>query len=277
MIILATTISLFFTILTTQLLEKRHRAKDRRLSAMMVMNNIEKFSRNLEEIAGYMATADSTATWLLGKPVEELELLSEEVLNGLITQATYLLFLTYDKTAENIFSNNIETWKNMGNVQFIDQVGECFSTMNIVEERWNSWATHVEESIHYIKDHPDDYEGSTVPVKCIRSEKVRHTLTGIHYWRSWLYYMAATMRHYNRLNMKAINITEQEVMDYTNAREQEIEDTVDEPDFNDFYSDSILSDNLVTFKGFDEMLEEMKKDSLDTDDSSLRPRTQAKR
>lgn len=147
MIILATTISLFFTILTTQLLEKRHRAKDRRLSAMMVMSNIEKFSRNLEEIAGYMATADSTATWLLSKPVEELELLPEEVLNGLITQATYLLFLTYDKTAENIFSNNIETWKNMGNVQFIDQVGECFSTMNIVEERWNSWATHVEDQI----------------------------------------------------------------------------------------------------------------------------------
>ncbi|MCR5551095.1 MAG: hypothetical protein K6F40_09185 [Bacteroidales bacterium] len=277
MIVLATTISLFFTIVTAQLLEKRHRAKDRRLSAMMVMSNIEKFSRNLEEIAVYMAPADSAATWLLSKPVEELELLPEEVLDGLITQATDLLFLTYDKTAESIFSNNIETWKNMGNVQFIDKVGQCFSAMNMVEERWNGWVTGVEESIRDIKDHPDNYEGSTVPIKCIRSEKIRHTLKGIHYWRAWLNYMASTMRHHNLHNMAAIKIKEKEVMEYTDAREQETEDTVDEPDFNDFYSDSILSDDLVTFKRFDEMLEEMKRDSLDTDDSSLRPRTQAKR
>lgn len=164
MIVLATTISLFFAIVTTHLLEKRHRAKDRRLSAMMVMSNIEKFSRNLEEIAVHIAPADSAVDWLLSKPVEELELLPEEVLDGLITQASDLLFLTYDKTTESIFSSNIETWKNMGNVQFIDKVGQCFSAMNMVEERWNGWVTGVEESIRDIKDHPDNYEGSTVPI-----------------------------------------------------------------------------------------------------------------
>ena len=86
MIILATTISLSFTIVAAQLLEMRHRAKDRRLSAMMVMSNIEKFSRNLEEIADYMASNDTIATWLLNKPVEELELLPEEELDNLMSQ-----------------------------------------------------------------------------------------------------------------------------------------------------------------------------------------------
>ena len=204
---------------------------------MMVMSNIEKFSRNLDEIASYMATNDSMATWLLNKPVEELELMQEEELGNRIAQATDLLFLTYDKSAESIFSNNIETWKNMGNVEFIDRVGQCFSAMNVTEERWNNWVTTVEETMRNIKDHPDMYEGSTIPMKYIRSEKVRHTLKGIHYWRSWLSYMAATMRYHNRHNMYAIDIPEEEVMNFTNVREQKTQNTDEAPDFMNFYTE----------------------------------------
>ena len=261
MIILATTISLFFTIVAAHLLEKRHRAKDRRLSAMMVMSNIEKFSRNLEEISNYMATNDTVAMWLLDKPVEDLELLPEEELENIMSQATNLLFLTYDKSAESIFSNNIETWKNMGNVQFIDQVGQCFSAMNMVEERWNDWVTEVEGTIRAIKDHPENYEGNTVPVKCIRYEKLRHTLKGIHYWRAWLSYMAATMRYHNLHNMEAIGISEKEVVEFTNTREQKAENTNEAPDFNKFYSEPIHVQNLASFKEIDEELEMLKGES----------------
>jgi hypothetical protein len=258
MIVIATTISLLFTILAAQFLENRHRAKDRRLSAMMVMSNIEIFSRNLEEISAYMAPTDSVATWLLSKPIEELELLPETELDALMSQATDLLFLTYDKSAENIFSNNIETWKNMGNVQFIDRVGQCFSAMNMTEERWNNWVTEVEGTMRDIKDHPENYEGSTVPVKSIRSEKVRHTLKGIHYWRAWLSYMAATMRYHNLHNMEAIGIGEKEVMEYTDAREKGTENMNAAPNFSDFYSDPISPENLSTFRELDERLEELK-------------------
>lgn len=131
MIVIGTTISLILTLLTARLTENHQRAKDRRLSAMMVMSNIEAFSRNLDEIAVYMATNDSIATWLLSKSMEELERMPEAELSGLLDQATSLLFITYDKSAESIFSNNVETWKNMGNVQFIDLVGQCFSAMNM--------------------------------------------------------------------------------------------------------------------------------------------------
>ena len=72
--------------------QHHHRAKDRRLSAMMVMSNIEKFSRNLEEISGYMAHNDSTATWLLEKNTDELEMLPEEELDNLVSKATNLRF-----------------------------------------------------------------------------------------------------------------------------------------------------------------------------------------
>ena len=65
------------------LMEKHQRAKDRKLSAMMVLSNIEMFSRLLDEHAEVVASTDSVATWLLSKPIEELELLPEDELNNL--------------------------------------------------------------------------------------------------------------------------------------------------------------------------------------------------
>ena len=258
LVFVGTTISLILTLGSAFLMDYHKQKVDRRLSAMMVMSNIEKFSRNIEVIADCMSSNDSVATWLLEKPIEDLELLPEEELDNLVLQATNLLFLTYDKSAENIFSNNLETWKNVGNVQFIDQVGQCFSAMNMTEERWNNWVTEVEGTLRNIKDHPEQYEGSTIPVKCICSEKMRHTLKGIHYWKAWLSYMAATMRYHNLDNMEAIGIQEKEVMEFTNVREQETENPNEAPDFSDFYSGPISFDSLVTFRELDMYLDSLK-------------------
>lgn len=258
MIVLGTTISLILTLLTAKITDNIQRAKDRRLSAMMVMSNIEKFARNLEEIASYMASNDSTAAWLLSKEVEELEFMPEEVLDNMLGKSFDMLYLTYDKSAENIFTNNMETWKNMGNVKFIDRVGECFSAMNKVEERWNKWVVETEGIMLDIKGHPEEYEGGNIAMKCLHSEKVRHTLKGVHYWRAWLYYMAATMRYHNQSNMEAIGISEQEVMDYTDAREVGDENQNPIPDFGNYYKGPFSSDSLTTFGEYDALLEEVK-------------------
>ncbi len=262
MIVIGTTISLVFTLIAAQLTENHQRAKDRRLSAMMVMSNIELFARNLDEIADYMAPNDSAAAWLLNKDIEELELLPEEVLDNLLDKSINILYLTYDKSAENIFSNNMETWKNMGNVQFIDCVGQCFSAMNKVEERWNNWVVETEGIMLDIKGHPENYEGSTIAMKSLRSEKMRHTLKGIHYWRSWLYYMAATMRYHNQSNMEAIGISEKEVMTYTDAREMVVEDPDKAPDFDEFYNGPFDPNSLTTLGDLDARLEELKNGNL---------------
>ena len=50
MIIIGTTISLVLTIGTSVMLERRERANDRKLSALMVMGNIEDFANGLDQI-----------------------------------------------------------------------------------------------------------------------------------------------------------------------------------------------------------------------------------
>ena len=259
MIIIGTTISLIFTVVATRLLEHSQRAKDRRLSAMMVISNIEKFARNMEEHEIYLCSLDSTASWLLNTPVEDLELLPEDELNSLIQQSTSFIFISYDKSTESIFSNNIETWKNMGNVLFIDRVGECFSSMHQVEEYWNKWMSDANNVVLEVKSHPENYEGGTVPIKIISSEKVRHMMKGIHYFRAWFTNVAATMRYQNRGNMAAIGITEQEVMDFTDAREQGEEITGESPDINQFITPPLSRDSLTTKRDLDARLEELKK------------------
>lgn len=258
MIIIGTTISLLLTITAAQLLERHQRAKDRKLSAMMVLSNIEIFARTLDDHAESLASTDSIAAWLMSKPVEELELLPAEELDAMVEQVTTFFFLSYDKSAENIFSNNIDTWKNMGNTQFIDQVGQCFSAMNSIEEAWHSWTDNVNESTRDVLDHPNNYEGSTWAIKYLRSEKIRHNIQSIHNMRGWLSYTAAIMRYHNRRNMEAIGITEQKVLDYTNARELSLENEEEAPHPSDYYTPSFSPDSLSTMHGLDAQLDSLK-------------------
>lgn len=257
MIVIGTTISLLLTITAATLMEKHQRAKDRKLSAMMVLSNIEMFSRMLDEHAEVMASTDSVATWLLSKPIEELELLPEDELNNLIDRATTTFFITYDKSTEQIFSKNIETWKNVGNVQFIDMVGQCFSAMKQVEEYWNNRMTDANNALLEIKSHPDNYDGSSMSIKVLGDDKIRRTLNGHHYMRAWLCYTAATMRYYNRQNMKAIGISEEEVMEYTDNRNLRIEDGEEVPNQQDYYTDPIAPEKLTTLAPLDARLDSL--------------------
>lgn len=65
MIIIGTTISLVFTVWASTLLDKRQRAKDRCLSALMAMGNIDVFASSLDQIAQRQKHADTLCIWLL--------------------------------------------------------------------------------------------------------------------------------------------------------------------------------------------------------------------
>lgn len=257
LVFIGATVSIVLTIGSAAMLEKRERRENQRLSAMMVMSNIESFARTMDLRSKRMALNDSIAVWLLSKPFEELELLPENELDDLISRASTVQFLSHDKSAENIFTNNIETWKNIGNVQFIDCVGQCFAAMNTVEEYWNKWVTEVDQSVHNIAYHPENYEGSTTAMKTIRDEKIRSLFQNIHNRRGWLSYVAATMRYHNRHNMEAIGITEEEVLEFTDDREQGAENTHPAPRAMEFYTPALDPDSLFTFRELDLRLDSL--------------------
>ena len=256
--ILGITISIILTFGTNGLIQHHRKVQDRKMTAMMVMSNIESFAQTLETRSDRMARNDSIASWLLCMPYEDLELLPEKELDGLISQATNVATLNHDHTAENIFTNSIDTWKNLNNVQFIDNVGSCFSAINGVEEQFNQWVSEVPEAIHEVQVNHDQYEGSTIPMKTMHSSRVRTALAAIHNRRCWLRYAAATLRFFNSRNMTTIGISEQEVMDFTTARLKKSEDEATPPDAQLFYTNAYTLDSLTSLTHLTDRIEELK-------------------
>ena len=244
-IILGTTISLIVTIVAAQILERNHRAKDRRLSAMMVMSNIESYAQILEAAYSYMEHADTVSAWLLNLPLDKVDSLDQDSLLSLMDEVMYIPIFVYDKTTEGIFSDDIETWKNMGNFQFIDNVGKCFSNMHTIEEEWTAFSEEMDEVRDAVLYHPEQYTGSSWGSKYLNDPVFRQILRNFHNRRCWLQNKIEKIRYHNYVNMVTIGITEQELLEFIEMREKEIEVDKEKPG-DIIYTPNINPDSITT-------------------------------
>ena len=216
--ILATTVSIVLTFGTGKLVERNNQKKERRLTALMVMSSIESFARSIDETTEIWDRLDSVAVWLLRLPIEEVERLGEEPFQDAVNEVFQAPIIRHDQTAETIFSSNIDTWKNMGNFQFVDNVGACFSQMNWIEEKINQDSVEYTEHQARIFNHFSDYPGKTFTEKLLRDELARRQLQMPNSYKAWLAYCSDNLRRMNRKNMKLIGIPEEEVLAFTDAR-----------------------------------------------------------
>lgn len=249
MTFLGTTMSICLTFGTTTCNNKRQRDADRRMSALMVLSNIESFAQELESRADTEDANDTIATWLLNLPEDSLDLLPSKEMMALLSKVVGAPTINHDRTSENIFSNNIETWKNMGNFAFIDNVGQCFSRMNEYEDQWNKWTLGFMQSVRDIQKESAEYEGQQVHTRILRNNGVRESLRLVGSWRYQLRYLAAWFRFQNKQNMALIGLTEQEVLDFTEERTKDLElHQEEEPLQADFFKSRPNPDSLTTLK-----------------------------
>ncbi|MBO4475466.1 MAG: hypothetical protein J5737_01910 [Bacteroidales bacterium] len=214
----ATTLSIILTFGTTMVVNRINQMKERKLTALMVMSSIESFARGFEDEEKDFAHIDSIATWLLGLSIEDVVKLGDDYLADPLDEVMMIGTISHDQTAESIFSSNIDTWKNMGIFQFIDNVGTCFSLMNRQEDHLNSNLREYHAAKNVITDNPGNYPGNSMAEKYLRNELFRSQLALPRVYRRWLLYCAASLRELNRYNMSLIGITEKEVMEFTDSR-----------------------------------------------------------
>ena len=232
--ILATTVSIVLTFGTSKLVERNNQKKERRLTALMVMSSIESFARSIDESAEIWDRLDSIAVWLLRMPIEDVERLGEEPLKDAVNELFQAPVIRHDQTAETIFSSNIDTWKNMKNFQFVDNVGACFSQMNWIEEKINQEAVEYTENQVRIFNNFSDYPGETFIEKLLRDDRSRKQLQMPNSYKAWLAYCSDNLRRMNRKNMKLIGIPEEEVLAFTDARADVAIDEGPMPSYSDF-------------------------------------------
>ena len=240
----ATTLSIILTFGTTGIVNRVRQKQERKLTALMVMGSIESFVRDLEELEKFTAHQDSVATWLLNLPIEDVARLGDEPLIDTFKDVRSLGVINHDRTAETIFSSHIDTWKNMGNFKFIDNVGWCFASMNSLEEDYNQRVLKIAFSSEDIKVHPANYPGNSRVEKFLRNDEVRSCLKNIHSLRRTLRYQIANIRMENRNNMRLIGISEKEVMAFADnlGAADDYENEILNP--NDFDTPAIEVDSL---------------------------------
>ena len=128
----------------------------------------------------------------------------------------------------------MDTWKNMGNFQFVDNVGACFSQMNWIEEKINEDAVEYTENQARIFNNFSDYPGKTFTEKLLRDGQARKQLQMPNSFKAWLAYCSDNLRRMNRKNMKLIGIPEEEVLAFTDARADVAIEEGPEPDYSVF-------------------------------------------
>lgn len=255
--IVATTISIILTFGTAYWLEYRQRIEDRLMSAKMVMSNIESFSREIDSLSVEMATRDSIATWMLSLPINSLDDIPISEMIDPLNKLVVLNFLSHDKTTENIFGNSIETWKNMGydGVQFIDNVGRCFSEMNDIEKYWNDWVSESESVINDIISNMQP--GEHTHTKLLSDNSFRQILENYHVRHNWLEYASAYCRYLNDKNMALFKIDKDVITEFTDKRTQHIEFGEKKPQVSDFRKPQLTKDSLVTLRPLQQRIDSL--------------------
>lgn len=72
--VLGISISIILTFGTNALLMRLRSVRDRKMTAMMVMGNIETFADHLDQCANHMGWNDTLATYMLAIPEDSIDL-----------------------------------------------------------------------------------------------------------------------------------------------------------------------------------------------------------
>ncbi|MBR3725767.1 MAG: hypothetical protein IKN11_10325 [Bacteroidales bacterium] len=246
---LGTTISIVLTFGTAHLLDIRQRNRDRKMSALMVTGNVERFARVLDGLADDLTQRDTISAWLLGLSLDSLERIPHDQMVEAINAVITIPQLSHDRTAENIFSNSIETWKNMGNFNFIDRVGQCFAEINDCENQYNEFVLGAARHVEWIKRHAKDFPGSDICMKCMQDNEFRDNIGEIHGWICYLRFMAASFRYSNLKSMDLIGVTEEEVIRFADSRDDTTASNSSEPLYQSFITPKLKFDSLGTMPG----------------------------
>lgn len=245
---LGTTLSILLTFGTSQWLSQQKQKEERELTALMVMGNVERFAQRLDLISESLHRRDTLATMLLQIPEDSVDAPEYAEMVMSIQNVMSCPVLTYDKTTEQIFSNSIETWKNMGNFMFIDNVGICFNSMRYITDDYMDFAKSMANLWEMVKDNPEAYTGKTQFSKVLLSKEFRLKTKELRTRASHCKYMAEVTRYYNSINMVLMHVTMEEVQEFIENQEEGLENDYPVPLQQDFLPVDINPDSLPDYQ-----------------------------
>ena len=248
--VLGISISIILTFGTNAMLVRLRSVRDRKMTAMMVMGNIETFADHLDQCANHMGWNDTLATYLLAIPEDSIDFVDINDLLFCVNNVTAFYTLNHDKSAENIFSNSVDTWKNIGNFDFIENIGQCFADINSIETMYEDFINTSNPIRERIIKNPDAYKGNSLVSNALHDKEYRNHLRQIHSQEDYFHYLAAYLRWKNAKNMKLMNVTEEELKHFIEEKGKKDTTRQPAPEQDLFRTPPINPDNLPDLKGW---------------------------
>ena len=213
---LGTVIGIILTFGTSAWIEYREKQETERTAALMVIHNLESFVQDLALMVKELQTIDEVNTKVLAAK-DHLDTVSEDTLSMFVTGILSHNFNTIDETAETIFSSNIETWKSIGNSEFIELAGNCFSAKRLMvkfQERLEAEKDELSdmflEKVTY-SDHPTESLQETVATILRSSRCRRHIKKQGDFYLRGMEQGVTVLREKSDQCKRLMNVTDEEL------------------------------------------------------------------
>lgn len=247
---LGTTMSILLTFGTSQLVSQHRKVQERKLTALMVMGNIDKFANKVDEIADGLAERDTLAAYQLRIPIDSLD--SPEYEPIVTYKVRSLPVINYDKTAESIFANSTGIWRSSKDFGFVNWVGTCFSLMKNIDRIYADYREGFDHIKDKISENPDMYPGKTMGSKYLHNKEYRDFLEGMHRKVAYYRYLADKVRTLNAINMHLMDVSNEDVQKFVKDNEAIIEADKSIKRIKDFLTPEINTDSLPDFQTWSE-------------------------
>ena len=226
--VIGTAIGVALTFVVSGILERRNKAQAQRLTAIMVIHDIDnsidvlKDMREKEEQNGELLR-------LALKQRDHLELVPFDTLYNILNLLTdSQLDFRFDTSKEKIFNSDLDTWQNLGNMAFLDNVQGVYHTRQDIQVALNQsaiWKSPIsdEEYLQIIMRgrwvSTEEFSDAIVPFlkeKLYDNQVVYFINTSSHrdqYLTEWIDYWTRV----NDLNKFLMGITDRELEDYISS------------------------------------------------------------
>ena len=215
---LATTISIVLTFGTAAWIEHRQKEKNRRQTTMMVLSDIYVFEKQLERYdTMFVSKWKDELTELQSLSQDSILNLSFDEMMKYWDALSTPVMLPRDKTAENIFTRDISTWREVGNFRFIKQVSFIYTYMNDIVKNFDVQIERKTNNCQAFLENPrfTELSHNEQLATFIEQKEVKHFMydfcKGYHpYFQNSIQYLDS----YLKRGMEMMNVSEEDLEEF---------------------------------------------------------------
>lgn len=218
--ITGTIIGIIVTFGTSAYLEQKNKEENEHLAVMMVLNNISAFTNKLENNIANMERTDTLFRRIILHDKHNIRQAGADTALLFINSLNNMNFQLLDKTSEKIFSSSMSTWQDIDNPVFIENVGKCFSLMELAEKTYQELDKERFSLYNDFRKEHDVNELTLIDVFAMIYSMPKTTWFMQKYnvlYLPFLKMATQTLREQNRHNMEMMGISDEELRQFADG------------------------------------------------------------